>query len=209
MEHLRLARAPLTEAPDLPVVGPLAFRLGRVHEICGPARRSLALRVMARLSGPVIWIRPGWQAERLNPEGVCRLTEPGRLIFVDARRADDLLWCLEETLRSGAVALAVAELPEPPGLTPVRRLHLACEAGAQASGGPPPLGLVLTPGPGGAAGVESRWSFAPDHAPGDTGWQLRRLRARAAPPAAWRMAAGGALSAVQDTALPAAPPRDG
>ncbi len=186
MEHLRLHRAPHRPVPLLPVIGEMALMPGRVHEICGPARRSLALEVAARTEGPVIWIRPEWQAEQLNPEGIGVAGLPGRLIFVQAKRAEDLLWCLEESLRSGAVALAVAELPGPPPLTPVRRLHLAAEAGAEARGRAP-LGLILTPGAGGAGGVESRWSLTPTHTADRLGWRLERLRARTAPPARWQL----------------------
>jgi len=201
MEHSRLARALPGTGPPLAVAGAFAPRPGRVHELCGGARRSLALRVMARAEGPVIWIRPGWEAVRLNPDGVHPLADPGRLIHVDCRRREDLLWCLEETLRAGAVALTVAELPAPPGLTPVRRLNLAAEAGAEAAGRPP-LGLILTPGAGGAPGVESRWRAEPDHGPGTTGWRLERLRDRTAPPGAWRMDAAGRLQPCADTPDP-------
>lgn len=198
MDQLRPLRGGRRAASDLSVTGDFALRPGRVHEICGPARRSLALRVAARLAGPVLWIRPVWQAERLNPDGICAVVEPGRLLFVDCRRADDQLWCLEEALRSGSVALAVAELAQPPALTPVRRLHLAAEAGAVA-GAAPPLGLLLTPGDGGAAGVESRWQATPAHRPEAAFWRIARLRARARPPQAWLMSGAGEL-----TPLPAA-----
>ena len=199
MIPLRLSHPPSPGAGDLVVSGAFALRPGRVHEICGPARRGLALRVAGRLSGPVLWIRPAWQAERLNPDGICDLVEPGRLIFVDCRRTEDQLWCLEEALRSGAVALAVADLLQPPALTPVRRLHLAAEAGAGATGAGKagtlaPIGLLLTPGSGGAAGVESRWQATPAHRPEVEGWHISRLRARAEPPQAWRMDATGALA---------------
>ena len=201
MDQLRPLRGGRRAASDLAATGDFALRPGRVHEFCGPARRGLALRVAGRLSGPVLWIRPAWQAERLNPDGICDLVEPGRLIFVDCRRTEDQLWCLEEALRSGAVALAVADLLQPPALTPVRRLHLAAEAGAGAgpagrgkADGPAPIGLLLTPGSGGAAGVESRWQATPAHRPEAAAWHIARLRARAAPPRAWQMDAAGALT---------------
>lgn len=199
MDPARRLTKPQLVPPDLPVAGPLAFRLGRTHEVCGPARAALAVRVAARLSGPVVWIRPAWQAERLNPDGLRPTLDPARLIFVDARRGDDILWCLEEALRAGAVPLAVAEVPEPPALTPVRRLHLACETGGETAGRPP-LALLLTPGRGGAAGVESRWFMAPAHAPGRTAWRLERLRARTAPPAAWTLDARGHTAPLPDPA---------
>jgi protein ImuA len=158
----------------------------------------LAARVMAGGAGPVVWARPAWATDRLNPAGLQPLADPGRLILVAAARDEGLLWAMEEALRSGAVPLVVAELAEPPGLTLVRRLHLAAGAGAEAAaraGQVAPLGLILTPGGGGAPGVESRWHLAPLPSPallwsGGARWRLERLRARLAPPAAWQVTAG-------------------
>lgn len=180
------------------LAGDLTLRRGRVHELCGPSRVALAAMVMAKSTGPVVWIRPGWLPERLNAAGLQPLADPARLILAQADRDEGLLWAMEEALRSGAAPLVVAECLAPPALTPIRRLHLAAEAGAEAArreGWTPPLGLILSPGQGGAQGVESRWQMAPlpsrsllwsDAA----GWHLTRLRARLLPPAAWTLQRG-------------------
>lgn len=186
-----------SEAPRPAVaLGPdVSLALGRAHEACGPARRVLAALLAGRMAGPVLWILPEHERERLHPAGCLPFLDPARLVLAPVRRAPDILWCAEEALRSGAVPLVVAELADPPALTPVRRLHLAAEAGGAASGGGP-LGLLLTPGEGGAQGVESRWHLSP--LPGWAGqgaprWRLARLRARTAPEAGWVMEAAGAL----------------
>lgn len=190
--HLQAAPRPC----DLqPLAGDLTLRRGRLHEICGPSRLRLAAGVMARSTGPVVWIRPGWEGGRLNAAGLQPLADPARLILVRADRDEAALWAAEEALRAGVVPLVVVETAAPPGLTPVRRLHLAAGAGAGAAhrdGGAAPLGLILTAGQGGAPGVESRWHLAPAPSPAllwaDTAsWTLTRLRARLAPPARWQL----------------------
>src|SRR6056297_462272 len=97
--------------PALPVLGDMALPLARLHEGCGPARHSLAMLVAAATRGPVFWIAPRWQAEAPNPDGMAAFAAPARFTFVAPERAGDLLWTLEEVLRSGAVPLAVADLP--------------------------------------------------------------------------------------------------
>jgi protein ImuA len=197
-----LALTPPRPQDLAPLAGDLTLRRGRVHEGCGPSRIRLAVQVMARGRGPVVWARPAWGSDRLNAAGLQPLADPARLIFATAGREEGLLWAMEEALRSGAAPLVVAELTAPPGLTAVRRLHLAAEAGAAATGGAPaPLGLILTPGQGGAAGVESRWHLAPLPSPSllwadADSWMLTRLRARLAPPARWRLL-GGAHARVE------------
>lgn len=191
--HSLLPHTRTRTAPCLPLLPEGAenglgdgLALGRVHEACGPARHRFALWLVAQTRGPVVWIAPDWGADRLNPCGMMPFVDPARLIFVHPKRAEDVLWSMEEVLRSGAAALAVADLPGLPGLTPVRRMHLAAETGGKASP-TPPLGLLLTPGMGGAQGVESRWHLSPAHKGSPGGWHLTRLRARTAPEQGWHV----------------------
>ncbi|PTW50969.1 ImuA family protein [Rhodovulum kholense] len=181
--------------PALTALGALSLPLARAHELTGSSRHALALLLAAATEGPVLWIVPAWAPGRLYPDSVAEWIEPGRLILATPKRAEDLLWCMEEALRAGVVPVVVAELPAPPPLTPVRRLHLAAETGASL-GRCAPLGLILSTGSGGAAGVETRWHMASRHGPGVTAWHLERRRARLDPPRAWRLSrdADGRLS---------------
>ncbi len=181
--HL-LGRKPAREAPGINLDPQIALQLGRVHEACGPARRSFAMWLAGQAQGPVLWISPAWEPGQLNPDGMMPFADPARFIFVHPTRAEDVLWCLEEALRSGAIPLVVGDLPGAPGLTPVRRMHLAAEQGGAM--GRAPLGLLLTPGDGGAQGVETRWHMAADHQGEARRWALTRRRARALPPVSWQ-----------------------
>ncbi|MGJ8585415.1 MAG: ImuA family protein [Marinosulfonomonas sp.] len=188
--------------PELPLLGDLGLALARCHEFCGNSRRTLAMMAAGQFKGPVFWISLGWSSERLNPDGMRRFANPGRFTFVTPRRAEDVLWTMEEVLRSGAVPLVVADIPAPPALTPVRRLHLAAETGAR-EGTVRPVGVLLTPDEGGAQGIESRWHMAGAHDAAGLGWTLTRLRARTDPPKSWHVApqnAGFGLTAKSDRA---------
>lgn len=188
--------------PVQPLPGGLGLGLarGRVHELCGPARATLAALILALSDGPVLWICPAWLPERIYPAGLADFAHPARLIFARPRRPEDLLWTMEEALRSGAVPMVLAELPAPPPLTPIRRLQLATESGAETAarlGRLPPLGLALTPGMGGAQGVDSRWHLAAAPLASSlqaqrAAWTLDRLRARLTPPGRWRLEMRGA-----------------
>lgn len=178
---------PVPNRPTLAVTEDMQLALGRVHEICGLARRTLATTIAARQDGPVIWIAPAWWPERINGDGLFHHLAPGRVLFVHPTRPEDLLWCMEESLRCGIIPTVICEMPRPPALTPVRRLHLAAETGA-GMGKTRPLGILLTEGAGGAAGVESRWSLSPAHqSEAAQRWRLDRLRDRTAPPKSWTL----------------------
>jgi protein ImuA len=174
--HL-LARRPQKAAKGLELGDGLCLPDGRVHEACGPARHTFAMWLASKLRGPVLWIVQPHRRTQLNAAGIAPFAHPGRFAFVTPDKVEDVLWCMEEGLRAGCTGMVVADLETLPALTPVRRLHLAAEAG-----GGRPLGLLLTPGHGGAQGVETRWHMA--QAP-EKSWRLERLRARTAPPAGW------------------------
>lgn len=197
----------------LAVLPQMALARGRVHELTGPARRTLAALAAGRAQaeGPVVWLRPRWTVEGFHPQGLRALMpDPGALILARCGGAADVLWGLEEALRAGCVALAVAELPQPPDLRQVRRLHLAAAEGlarnrAAGRASPAPLGLICAHDTATSRipGVESRWALhplppLPEPAPGAPGWRpgllpegapggwrLDRLLARGLPPADW------------------------
>lgn len=172
--------------PTIEVLSEMHLTPARAHELCGSARYTLAMLVAAATTGPVFWIAPAWGHNRLNPDGMIAMAGPERFTFFCPRQPIDLLWCLEEILRSGLVGLVIADLPALPGLTAVRRLHLAAETGTQ-EGDCAPLGLILTHGDGGAPGVESRWHMTHDHRHRQLQWTLSRRRARTLPPTEWQL----------------------
>jgi protein ImuA len=190
-----------------------ALALARAHEAAGPARRVFAALVAGRLQGPVIWIRAGRAEGTLDPEGLSPFFAPARLVVARARRGVEGLWAAEEALRSGAAPLVVLEPAEPPPLTPVRRLHLAAEAGGAAEAGlsgrascgrdaRAPLCLILTPEGGSAAAVETRWwidpapgwAVEPGPGGGPARWRAALLRDKAGPPGVWEIAEPWAAS---------------
>lgn len=187
---LQTRHVPVSDA--LVLTPEVVLARARAHEVIGASRIAFALLVAARLAGPVLWLQPTWSGERLMGDGLRAILDPGRLTFGRARTAPELLWAAEEALRTGRVPLVVIELPNVPALTPVRRLHLAAEAGAVEHAAP--LALLLIPGDGGAPGVETRWRLDPfpgwsrDGAPR---WRLTRLRARMAPEATWEASLPG------------------
>ena len=186
----------------------VALARARAHEAAGVGRRVFALLVAGAMTGPVLWLHSRWETDRLNGDGIRAFVDPGRLIFGTARTGPELLQAAEDALRAGVIPLVVVEPPSPPGLTPVRRLHLAAETGAETAR-QAPLALLLTPGTGGIQGVETRWQVDPRR---NGRWQLTRSRARMAPPESREMGiAEGRMRFETGAGLPAGhdPPAGG
>ncbi len=152
-------------ALDAALLGGLA--LGAVHDLSPAAplqfgaAAGFAFALAARIPSDkqVLWIQTDFAAlESGTPygPGIDLLGLPlHRLLTLRVARVLDVLWAMEEALKSRAVAVVLAELPEDAAdLTASRRLSLAARAG----GG---LGLLLRqrPCPLPSAAI-TRWKIA-------------------------------------------------
>ncbi|SMD06072.1 ImuA family protein [Primorskyibacter flagellatus] len=130
-----------------------ALAPARVHEAEGPGRRAFALWQAARHDGPLIWALPAHAPHlpmlRGLPEEV-----GARLHVIRPGSEVDLLWSVEECLRSPGVALVIAEPSSPLSLIAGRRLQLAAETGQT-------TGLMLILEGQGSNAAETRWQCAP------------------------------------------------
>ncbi len=139
--------------PEPPVGDVFALVRKRVHEAEGRGRRAFALFQAARHLGPLIWVLPSHAPEmpmlRGLPHGVGK-----RLHLLRPVGETDLLWCVEEALRSDPVSLVISEPEKPLSLTAGRRLQLAAEAGRT-------TGLMLIRQDAGGNATESRWDCQP------------------------------------------------
>lgn len=173
---------------DLPDGG-LAF--GAVHEIGGPLAHGFAARILANLSGPVLWFRPRGEQVRLYAPALKTLgCQVERWLIAYTKAPKDLLWGLEEGLRSGALAAVVGEPETALGMTASRRLQLAAERGRT-------LGLVLSRpnkdnGSLSPNTLTSRWRADPAASPdGDAIlWRVRLLKLRGGGANQWQVRAG-------------------
>lgn len=132
---------------------PLALARCRVHEAEGCGRRAFALFQAARHVGPLVWVLTP-RSRHLPmlgglPEGVAN-----RLHVIRPMSEVDLLWAVEEALRSPAIGLMIAEPSKPLSLTAGRRLQLAAEAGQT-------TGVMLIGEGQGSNAAETRWHCVP------------------------------------------------
>jgi len=164
-----LAPAALHEAvPAAP--GDVTPALGFAAALLGRAART----------APVLWCR---SRRDLYAPGLKALgLDAGNLVVVEASKDRELLWAMEEGLRSGALAAVLGEIREL-SVTAARRLQLAAEEG----------GTLALLAHGGAAPVAlTRWRVAaaasrhPHGAwPGAACWQIELLRCRGGPAGQW------------------------
>lgn len=185
-----------------------------LHEVIGTdlaAAAGFCAALSARLAGgrgTVLWCRrrrDPWGRTLYGPGLAAFGLAPERLIVARGRTGTDVLWAMEEGLRSGAPAAVLGEVG---GLAPVaaRRLQLAAEAGGVTglllTGGTGGTGVTGINGTGGAGGAMppgpavTRWRVSSAaQAGGGVGalsrWWVELLRCRGGAgygvPAAWIM----------------------
>lgn len=153
-----MPRPPVTAYP------PVA---SRVHEVCGPAAVSFALRLGAQSNSEMIWVRQSWLPEQLDPPGFEGF-DPSLLLLAQTSDQTETLAVAEDALRDGAAPMVVIEITAPLSLTAGRRLQLAAQAGGT-------TGLCLIPEGMGSNAAETRWHCAPVFDPDDSTLQCWRL----------------------------------
>ena len=222
--------------------------LGAVHEILGSsgdeedgaAAAGFAAGIAARLGpragndAPVLWClkRPDLYGPGLLAHGL----DPARLVLVRASRDEDILWAIEEGLRSPGLAAVIGEIGRLP-MVASRRLQLAAEHSgvtafllrrwrnaheAAAERNRPSAALTrwrITALPSVPIRPSLRVDRASPASRGELGkglgrprWRLELLRCRGGEPAAWDVEisdATGSLSLSAGLADRPAPPRRG
>ncbi len=168
-----------------------------LHEVAAGAladgaAAGFAAHLLARLGAaegdrprPVLWCAAG---DGLYGPGLAGYgLDTRRLILVRARRQADLLWAIEEGLRSGAAAAVLGEVEEA-DLTATRRLQLAAEAGRAtalllrpAHNKPAPSAAVTAWRVGAAPAGAASWGSGV----GSIRWRVELLRCRGGLPRQW------------------------
>jgi len=160
-----------------PAVGFAAVLLGRAAHQARPG------------GGTVLWCRRG---QDLYAPGLAAFgLEPGNLIVVHAARDRDVLWVMEEGLRSGALAAVLGE-PGRASPTALRRLQLAAETGGtpalllgpEAHAGPA-MTHSMTHWRIGAAESRPRAEAGAMAWPGPSRWRLELERCRGGVSGSW------------------------
>jgi len=179
--------------------------LAGLHEIenAGPAEEGGAAEtflagILARLAParPVLWCL---RRADLHAPGLALIgLEPRRLVLLRASHERDILWAMEEGLRSRALAAVVGEI-EALSTAASRRLQLAAESAGV-------TGFVLhrSAGSAAASAAVTRWRVAAlpsvpvarEPGIGRPRWRVELLRCRGGMPAAWDVEACDATGIV-------------
>ncbi|TCT45100.1 ImuA family protein [Martelella mediterranea] len=127
---------------------------GRAHDVSGAGAFFFAAVLAGQYGGPVLWVRPAWFSDTINPTAYGAYANPDGLVVARTADQTETLSVGEEGLRSGAVQLVVLECETSLELTPGRRLQLSAEAGRSTC-------LCLFPENVGNQAATTRWRTYP------------------------------------------------
>ena len=182
LNHLTYKESNCTNSITILPQATLAWN--RVHECKGPSKIIFALWLAQKVNGTILWISEVHNQQTLNPDGIYPYVNPAQFLFAKMRHKEDILWSIEEAMRSAACPLIVVDISSfNPGLTPIRRINLAGRKIQENV-----MAVLLTSDEyEGIQGVETRWHMAPIHDDINLKrkWRLERLKARMAPPKFW------------------------
>ncbi|WP_215232243.1 ImuA family protein [Dyadobacter linearis] len=192
------------------------FPTGAVHEFISDSEEGGAatsgfmatlLGTLMRKGGFCLWISIN---RTIFPPGLAFFgVEPHRIIFVDLKKEQDLLWAIEESLKCKAVAAVVGEIKEIT-LTESRRLQLAVEQSRV-------TGLIHRANPRSMNTLASvsKWRITPipsqleDGMPGvgHPRWNVKLMKVRNGEPGEWDVEWSGKFSHIKK-AVPAQENKD-
>jgi protein ImuA len=193
----RIARIEGFSPPETATVCPIGWKAidaalpgggllqGALHEIHSPdpadgAAIGFALRLLGRFLGAKPGLAALWascRADLFAPGLQAAGANPGRLLTVRCRNADELLFAFEEGLKSSAVAAVFGEIGEL-DFSLSRRLQLAASATGSTL-------ILLRPARFAAepSAAVTRWRAEA----GPDGWSLTLFRCRGGRPGHWRI----------------------
>ena len=185
--------------------------LARLHQIAiidssGLGFAAALLGMLAR-DRPVLWCRRRDAAMPFLPGLAPFGLTAEQVLTVEADRAVELLWAIEEGLRCAALGAVLGEIDDLP-LPAARRLQLAAETGGV-------VGLIVTPPWAAAGGATTRWRVgaAPSQTPpwgglGAPAWHVALERCRNGLPRSWTLT-WRVVPCTHPHDVPGTHPRDG
>lgn len=125
---------------------------GRMHEVSGRGALTFALAQAAQIGGKVALVWPSWERGVPMAQGIGPLVE--NLIHIRAQTEMDVLWAIEECLRSTAVTTVISKPKKALNLTQGRRFQLAAAEGGT-------TGIMIIERGAGCPAAETRWECEP------------------------------------------------
>ncbi|MGV8879737.1 MAG: ImuA family protein [Sphingobacteriaceae bacterium] len=172
------------------------FPTGAIHEMVCPTLEQAAatsglmgglLASLMKRGGVCLWISI---SRKLFPPSLMAFdVAPDKIIFIDVKKENDVLWAMEEALKCEGLAAVIAEVKEL-SIVQSRRLQLAVESSKV-------TGFLIRNDPHklGSTTCVARWRVTPlpsvlqDGLPGVgfPRWQVELLRVRNGNPGSWKL----------------------